>query len=142
MNERPTLGVSACIFRAGAVLLVERARAPFAGLLSLPGGKVEFGETLADAIAREVVEETGLRIDRFAFACLHEAIEPGVHVVIAVHRAAEALAPSVEPIAGDDAGQVRFVEIGALHEMAKAGQLTRGLRDVVESAYRDHLLCL
>jgi 8-oxo-dGTP diphosphatase len=59
---RPTLGVSASIFRDGKVLLVRRARSPGRGLYSLPGGRVEFGETLTEALTREIAEETGLEV--------------------------------------------------------------------------------
>src|ERR1700750_2624204 len=60
---RPQLAVSAAIFRAGKVLLVRRARSPGKGFYSLPGGRVEFGESLHQALTREVDEETGLQID-------------------------------------------------------------------------------
>lgn len=60
--DRPQLAVSAAIFRDGKVLLVRRARRPGLGLYSLPGGRVEYGETLAEAVAREVAEETALTI--------------------------------------------------------------------------------
>lgn len=142
MTNKPTLGVSACIFRAGQVLLVERGRPPFEGLFSLPGGRVEFGERLMAALAREVAEETALQIDRFAFYCLHEAIETDVHTVIAVHRAAEALRTGVEPVAGSDARSLRFAPIEALDDMAKAGMLTTGLKTVVEGAHDAHQLGL
>src|SRR3974390_2247791 len=59
---RPILAVSAAIFRGGKVLLVRRARRPALGIYTLPGGVVEAGETLTEAIAREVLEETGLVI--------------------------------------------------------------------------------
>lgn len=140
MTRTPILGTSACIFRAGQILLVERRNAPFQGKLSLPGGRVEFGEHLAAAISREVREETSLAIDRFAFFCLHEAIEDDVHVVIAVHRASEALRPGVEPVAADDALSVRFVAVEELTELEAAERLTSGLRRIVESAHREHLL--
>ena len=58
----PLVGVGAVIFDADSVLLVRRAKAPQAGEWSLPGGAVELGETLGDAIVREVAEETGLRV--------------------------------------------------------------------------------
>ena len=61
--SRPQLAVSAVIFRDGKVLLVRRARLPGKGFYSLPGGRVEFGESLHAALAREVDEETGLKID-------------------------------------------------------------------------------
>jgi 8-oxo-dGTP diphosphatase len=72
--ERPFLAVSAAIVRDGQVLLVRRARPPAAGLFSLPGGVVEIGETLAQAIAREVREETGLEIEPVGLAGFRETI--------------------------------------------------------------------
>jgi ADP-ribose pyrophosphatase YjhB (NUDIX family) len=60
---RPQLAVSASIFRDGRILLVRRAHPPGKGAYSLPGGRVEFGEALHQALAREVDEETGLVID-------------------------------------------------------------------------------
>lgn len=58
----PIVGVGAVVFDAGCVLLVRRAKAPLAGEWSLPGGAVELGETLEQAVVREVAEETGLRV--------------------------------------------------------------------------------
>jgi 8-oxo-dGTP diphosphatase len=58
--SRPIVGVGAVIVDDGRVLLVKRERAPLKGEWSLPGGAVEVGETLASAIQREVLEETGL----------------------------------------------------------------------------------
>jgi 8-oxo-dGTP diphosphatase len=59
---RPYLAVSAAIFRDGRVLIVRRARPPADGLYTLPGGGVELGETLEQAVIREVREETALDI--------------------------------------------------------------------------------
>ena len=59
---RPYLAVSAAIFRDGRVLIVRRGRPPAHGLYTLPGGAVELGETLEEAVIREVREETGLEI--------------------------------------------------------------------------------
>jgi 8-oxo-dGTP diphosphatase len=61
--DRPFLGVGALIFHDDRILLVERGKEPHKGLWSLPGGVVEVGETLEEAIRREVHEETGLAID-------------------------------------------------------------------------------
>ena len=71
---RPFLAVSAAIYREGRILLVRRARAPGRDLFSLPGGVVEAGETLAEAVAREVLEETGLTVEPVRLAGHREAI--------------------------------------------------------------------
>jgi 8-oxo-dGTP diphosphatase len=72
--ERPYLAVSAAIVRDGKILVVRRARAPAHGLYSLPGGVVEVGETLKEALMREVREETGMTIEPVALAGFREAI--------------------------------------------------------------------
>lgn len=138
----PVLGVSACLFRAGEVLLVERGRPPFEGLLSLPGGKLGFGEGLADGARREVREETGLEVVELPFFCLHEAIEPGWHAVIAVHRAGHEIAPGAEPTAGDDARRCGFFAIDELARLDGEKRLTAGLVAIVKGAHRAHRLGL
>src|SRR6516164_11407943 len=70
----PQLAVSAVIFREGKVLLVRRARSPAKGFYSLPGGRVEFGESLATALQREVDEETGLKIEIVGLAGWREVL--------------------------------------------------------------------
>jgi ADP-ribose pyrophosphatase YjhB (NUDIX family) len=72
--ERPFLAVSAAIVRAGKILLVRRARPPAQGLFSLPGGVVEAGETLTEALIREVREETSLAIEPVGLAGFRETI--------------------------------------------------------------------
>ena len=71
---RPFLAVSAAIVRDGHVLVVRRARPPANGLFSLPGGVVEAGETLHQALQREVMEETGITIEPVALAGFRETI--------------------------------------------------------------------
>ena len=71
---RPYLAVSAAIFRGGRVLIVRRARPPAHGLYTLPGGGVELGETLEEAIIREVREETRLAIAPLALVGFREAL--------------------------------------------------------------------
>ncbi|MCC6888232.1 MAG: NUDIX hydrolase [Hyphomicrobiales bacterium] len=72
--SRPFLAVSAAILRDGKVLVVRRARNPAGGLYSLPGGVVEAGETLAEAVKREVVEETSLVVEPVALAGYREVV--------------------------------------------------------------------
>lgn len=58
----PIVGVGAVVVKDGRVLIVKRAHAPLAGTWTIPGGRVEFGERLEDAVQREVREETGLDV--------------------------------------------------------------------------------
>ena len=71
---RPILAVSAAIVREGRVLIARRARAPAHGVYTLPGGVVEVGETLREAVQREILEETALTIEPVALAGYRERI--------------------------------------------------------------------
>jgi 8-oxo-dGTP diphosphatase len=71
---RPILAVSAAIIRDGKVLIVRRARPTAGGLYTLPGGGVEVGESLVEAVAREVMEETQLAVEPIALAGYREAV--------------------------------------------------------------------
>jgi 8-oxo-dGTP diphosphatase len=73
---RPVLGVGALILAEGKILLVERGREPLKGYWSLPGGAVETGELLEDAMRREVREETGIEVE---VLCLLEIFERIMH---------------------------------------------------------------
>jgi 8-oxo-dGTP diphosphatase len=61
--ERPVVGVGAVVLDGDRVLLIKRGHAPLKGQWCLPGGGVETGETLEQAVAREVLEETGLTVE-------------------------------------------------------------------------------
>ena len=86
----PRVGCGAAIFDSqGRVLLVQRATEPEAGAWSFPGGKVDFGETTAQAAAREAAEELGVTIALDGLLHLVEQIGPGPqdHWVSPVYRA-------------------------------------------------------
>ncbi len=85
-QQFPKLGASACVWKDGKVLLVQRAKPPL-GLWSLPGGHVEFGETAQTAAARELLEESGVTADLTVFAGLYEIIreKPAFHYAIACY---------------------------------------------------------
>ncbi|MGH2732251.1 MAG: NUDIX hydrolase, partial [Actinomycetota bacterium] len=82
--KQPAVGVGAVAVRDRAILLIERGQPPSKGLWSLPGGRVECGETMVEALRREVEEETGLKIEVGAIAGVVERIYPeeGFHYVI------------------------------------------------------------
>lgn len=132
-DGRPTLGVSACLLDdEGRVLLVRRARPPYSGLLSLPGGRVEFGETLSEAVRREIAEETGLEIANLLFATLHEAIGEGFHAVVAVH--AGRMPVGTSPRASDDAASIEFADVAEIARAEARGETTPGLLAAVRNA--------
>src|ERR1051326_4131775 len=79
----PIVAVGAFVFDPdGRVLLIERARDPGKGLWTVPGGRLEPRETLAQAVAREVREETGLVVEVGALACVVERMADDYHFVI------------------------------------------------------------
>jgi ADP-ribose pyrophosphatase YjhB (NUDIX family) len=129
---RPQLAVSAVIFRDGKVLLVRRARSPGKGFYSLPGGRVEHGESLHQALAREVDEETGLRIDIVGLAGWREVLpgaSAGGHYVIMSFAARWA---ALEPVLNDEHDDYKWLEPGHFGDL----KLTGGLLEVVEAARR------
>lgn len=72
--DRPYLAVSAAIIREGRVLIARRAKGASTGAYTLPGGVVEAGETLHEAVVREVREETGIAAEPLALAGQREFI--------------------------------------------------------------------
>ena len=73
--SRIVLGVAAVIWNGrGDVLLIRRAKEPRKGQWSLPGGKLEFGETLIEGVRREVREETGLEVEILGLIDVAETI--------------------------------------------------------------------
>jgi ADP-ribose pyrophosphatase YjhB (NUDIX family) len=74
--ERPILGIGAIVVNDDKVLLIERGHDPLKGEWSLPGGAVEVGESLQDAVRREVLEETGLEVEPLSVVEIFERIMP------------------------------------------------------------------
>lgn len=127
MTARPELCVGAVVVDTDRLLLVRRGRGPGQGRWSVPGGRVEGGETVGEAVVRELYEETGL--DGLCGAMLGwvERIHPDHHFVI-LDFIVEVLDP-VEPVAGDDAAEVRWVPLGDVAELPLVDGLAEFLHE-------------
>jgi 8-oxo-dGTP diphosphatase len=128
--QHPQLAVSAAIFRDGKILLVRRARSPAKGFYSLPGGRVEFGETLHAAVHREVDEETALKIEIVGLAGWREVVPgtaDGGHYLIMSFAARWAAG---EPVLNDEHDDFRWIDPDSLGELKTTG----GLQEVIQSA--------
>jgi 8-oxo-dGTP diphosphatase len=119
----PEVAVGAVAVRDDALLVVRRGRGPAAGEWSVPGGRVEPGETLHAAVVREVLEETGLEVVVDRFLGWVERIDDAFHFVI-LDFAVTALDDTM-PVAGDDAAEVSWVPLGEVSEL----RLVDGLYD-------------
>ena len=129
---RPQLAVSAAIFRANRILLVRRARSPAKGVYSLPGGRVEFGESLHAALHREVAEETALSIEIVELAGWREVLPgtaSGGHYLI-MSFAARWVAG--EPVLNAELDDFSWRAPDALSDLS----LTEGLIGIIQSAGR------
>lgn len=131
---RPYLAVSAAIIRDGKVLVVRRARKPAINLYTLPGGVVETGETLFEAAAREVREETTLEVEPVALAGHREVIVRDAHERIERHfiilcYAARWLAG--EPVLNEELDDARWLAPAELSGL----QTTEGLAEIVDAAF-------
>jgi 8-oxo-dGTP diphosphatase len=136
---RPILGVGALILDGDSVLLVQRGNEPLRGYWSLPGGAVETGERLADALRREVREETGLEIEILQLFEVFERILPDEsgaarHHYVLIDYLCRAVAGTARP--GDDAMDVRWIPRSDLDGY----EITPGTLAVIEKAFREPLV--
>jgi 8-oxo-dGTP diphosphatase len=133
--DRPFLAVSAAIVRDGQVLVVRRARTPAQGLFTLPGGVVEAGETLAEAVTREVFEETSLTIEPVALAGHREVITRDAAQRVQRHFVIMAFA--ARWVAGEPQLNAELAEWRWLRPPQLSGlSTTEGLAAIVEAALR------
>ena len=132
--DRPYLAVSAAIIRDGHVLVVRRARPPAHGVFTLPGGVVEAGETLIEAVAREVREETSLEIEPVALAGYREVVTRDAEERIQRHFVILCFAArwiAGEPRLNDELAEARWLRPAALAGLAT----TEGLAEIVAAAF-------
>jgi len=133
--SRPIAGVGGIVLDGGNVLLVRRGRNPLKGLWSIPGGAVEIGESLMEAVAREVREECGLEVRVLELVEVFERIlrddrgRVEYHYVLMDYRCERT---GGELQAGDDAAEARWTPLDRLDEL----QMTAGTPAVIHKAAR------
>lgn len=131
---RPILGVGALILDGDKILLVQRGKQPLKGYWSLPGGAVETGEKLHDAIAREVLEETALTVQVGPLAEIFERLMPDesgrteYHYVLLDYLCT---ITAGTPTPGDDSAAVQWFSRHDLH----AHPITPGTLEVIERTF-------
>ena len=110
--DRPYVGVGVIVFRDQEVLLIKRNKEPNKGQWSIPGGMQIIGETTAEAAKRELLEETGVKVDQLLLVDVVDAIIPDVERKIKYHYTLVDYTgqwQSGESRPGDDAQEVRWV---------------------------------
>jgi len=131
-DQIPACAVGAIVLEKGELLLVRRDHEPALGKWSLPGGRVEWGESLAEACAREVREECGIDVEVEGLAGIAERILPDDEGTVRWHYVihdfwARPRSKILEP--GDDASEVRWVPVGELSDYALTAGLFEFLQD-------------
>ena len=134
MSTNPARAVSAAILHKGRFLLVRRGRAPALGLYAFPGGRVEPGETLEQAVRREVSEETGARLGEVRHVAdldlVSEHDTKRIEFVLSVH-AATFDGGTIE--AGDDADLAGWFTIEEMAGLPLAGSVLEIARQLAAS---------
>ena len=126
----PSLSVGAIVVDDDRLLLVRRAHAPAAGTWAVPGGRVEAGETLAEAVTRELRKETGMEGvcgPLIGWTELVPDSDVEHHLVILDFEVS--LLDAAEPVAASDALDARWVPVGDVAEMRLAPGLAEFLHD-------------
>jgi len=131
----PVVGVGAVVWKGDKLLLVRRGHAPRAGSWSLPGGRQQSGETVYQAAAREIREETGVEIRILGIADVVDLIERRADGGVAHHYTVIDMAAEWaggEARAGDDAAEVAWATRADLARY----DLTPKVLEVIELAAR------
>jgi 8-oxo-dGTP diphosphatase len=113
-DPRPVLAVGAVVVNTGRLLMVRRGKEPGKGLWSIPGGRVERGEYLADAVRREVKEETGVDVEVDRLAGILEV--PGDEHYVILDFVAHARGDA-DPTGGHDADDARWVPFADIEKL-------------------------
>jgi len=132
--DRPYLAVSAAIIRDGRILIAQRARGPSLGVWTLPGGVVEAGETLIEALIREVHEETAITIEPVALAGHREVVVRDDGGLVSRHFVILCFATrwiAGEPQLNEELAEARWLRPAELNGL----KTTDGLAEIVASAF-------
>jgi ADP-ribose pyrophosphatase YjhB (NUDIX family) len=123
----PELCVGAVAVFDDRILMIRRGRGPAQGAWSVPGGRVERGETLAEAVVRELFEETGLEGVCEQLVGWVERIDADYHYVILDFRVTIVAGP--DPVAGSDAAEAAWVPLADVAELSLVDGLAEFLHD-------------
>ncbi len=118
--DQPIVGVGGIVFKEDEVLLVRRGKEPALGQWSLPGGAVEVGETLEEALHRELKEETGIEVEILGLSAFLERIFPDAEGKISYHYVLlDFLCCYIggEPRAGSDVLELCFMPLHHLKDL-------------------------
>jgi mutator protein MutT len=126
-DSRPLVCVGAIAVDDGHLLMIRRGRGPAAGEWSVPGGRVEFGETLAEAVVRELAEETGLEGVCDRLAGWVERFGEGYHYVILDFWVT--ILSSERPAAGDDAAEAAWIPLDQVADLRLVDGLAEFLHE-------------
>lgn len=134
--HNPALTADGLVVLDGRLLLIRRGRYPFEGMLALPGGFVEYGETVEQAVVREVAEETGLacRVGRLVSVASRPDRDPRKHTVTVIYE----LEPLGDPQEGDWAKVLRAGDDAAGVELVGLEELEAGLASGALELAFDH----
>ena len=141
--EAPRIAVGAVVLREGRVLLVQRGKPPDEDVWALPGGSVELGETMAEAVEREVLEETGVVVRAGAVVHAFDMVERDDDARVRFHYVIVNLAcdyVSGEVMAGGDARAARFVardELATLRSSRTSVELLQRITTFFEDGGND-----
>ena len=135
--EHPLVGIGAVVLNGHRVLLVQRGRDPGKGTWGLPGGVLELGETLAEGLRREVMEECSVEVEIGPVVAIFEPILRDGEGRLRFHYVViDYLCRYLggEPCASDDADDVRWVEIEALNSLPMPVETKNVIWKAVEMA--------
>jgi len=127
-RARPEIAVGAVVVRDDCLLVIRRGHGPGAGEWSVPGGRVEAGETLHEAVVREMWEETGLEVVVERFLGWVERLGDDHHFVI-LDFVVGLLDAEATAVAGDDAAEAAWVPLHELSEIRLVAGLHEFLTD-------------